>query len=90
MNLVTDKNQSPNHCRESRGIGYRRNQYYQWSHQCFLDKQQVQIVTVLESKLLNQILMILIKQEVRVVDVLQQAPDLETVFLSLTGRNLRD
>lgn len=55
-----------------------------------LDKQQVQIVTVLESKLLNQILMILIKQEVRVVDVLQQAPDLETVFLSLTGRNLRD
>ncbi|WP_142433793.1 ABC transporter ATP-binding protein [Enterococcus mundtii] len=55
-----------------------------------LDKQQVQIVTVLESKLLNQLLMILIKQEVRVVDVLQQAPDLETVFLSLTGRNLRD
>jgi len=55
-----------------------------------LDKQQVQIVTVLESKLLNQILMILIKQEVSVVDVLQQAPDLETVFLSLTGRNLRD
>lgn len=47
-------------------------------------------MTVLESKLLNQILMILIKQEVSVVDVLQQTPDLETVFLSLTGRNLRD
>ncbi|MBO0460488.1 MULTISPECIES: ABC transporter ATP-binding protein [unclassified Enterococcus] len=55
-----------------------------------LEKQQLQIMTLLESKLLNQILMLLIKQEVRVVDVLQQAPDLETVFLSLTGRTLRD
>ncbi|MDO2410535.1 hypothetical protein QUB72_04900 [Enterococcus faecium] len=49
------------------------------------------IVTVaVESNALNHLLMDLIKQGVEVDSVEQQRINLETVFLNLTGRKLRD
>lgn len=58
--------------------------------QATVQGQELQIVTAVESNPLNQVLMTLIDQGVTVDQVDQPQIDLETVFLNLTGRNLRD
>lgn len=58
--------------------------------QASLQEQQLVVTVSVESNALNRLLMQLIKQGVEVDSVDQQRIDLETVFLNLTGRNLRD
>lgn len=55
-----------------------------------LTATQLLITVTVESNDLNQLLLTLIQQSVVVNSVDQQQIDLETVFLNLTGRNLRD
>lgn len=55
-----------------------------------LTATQLLITVTVESNNLNQLLLTLIQQSVVVNSVDQQQIDLETVFLNLTGRNLRD
>ncbi len=58
--------------------------------QASLQDQQLIVTVSVESNALNHLLMQLIKQGVEVDSVEQQRIDLETVFLNLTGRKLRD
>lgn len=58
--------------------------------QAQLAEQLLTVTVANESSVLNQLLMHLIQQGVEVDRVHQQEIDLETVFLNLTGRNLRD
>lgn len=55
-----------------------------------LTATQLLITVTVESNDLNQLLLTLIQQSVVVNSVDQQQINLETVFLNLTGRNLRD
>ncbi|ETY73995.1 ABC transporter ATP-binding protein [Lactiplantibacillus fabifermentans] len=58
--------------------------------QATLHEQNLQLVLDVASNPLNQVLMTLIDQGVAVDSIDQPKLDLETVFLNLTGRNLRD
>ncbi|MFB9324626.1 ABC transporter ATP-binding protein [Paenibacillus aurantiacus] len=55
-----------------------------------LEEQMVKIVSRGEINNLNWVVQQLIRDEVEISSVEEQAPNLETVFLTLTGRNLRD
>lgn len=55
-----------------------------------LEEQTIKIVSKAEINNLNWIIQQLIKDQVEISSVEEQAPNLETVFLTLTGRNLRD
>lgn len=50
----------------------------------------LEVVTSAPQSLLQDILFILSKNEIKIKGLTMQEPDLETVFLSLTGRKLRD
>lgn len=54
------------------------------------EEQTIKIVSRGEVNNLNWIIQQLIKDGVEISSVEEQAPNLETVFLTLTGRNLRD
>ncbi|TCZ76621.1 ABC transporter ATP-binding protein [Paenibacillus albiflavus] len=54
------------------------------------EEQALQIISKAEVNNLNRIIQQLIKDQVEIRSVEEQAPNLETVFLTLTGRNLRD
>ncbi|GED59982.1 ABC transporter ATP-binding protein [Brevibacillus formosus] len=54
------------------------------------EENTIKIVSKTEINNLNQIIQQLIKDQVEIRSVEEQAPNLETVFLTLTGRNLRD
>ncbi|MBW5470398.1 ATP-binding cassette domain-containing protein [Brevibacillus formosus] len=54
------------------------------------EENTIKIVSKAEINNLNQIIQQLIKDQVEIRSVEEQAPNLETVFLTLTGRNLRD
>lgn len=53
-------------------------------------EQTLKIMSKAEINNLNQIIQQLIKDQVEIRSVDEQAPNLETVFLTLTGRKLRD
>ncbi|WP_435165516.1 ABC transporter ATP-binding protein [Paenibacillus glycanilyticus] len=55
-----------------------------------LEEQTVKIVSKGEINNLNWVIQLLIRDQVEISSVEEQAPNLETVFLTLTGRNLRD
>ncbi|MFC5467369.1 ATP-binding cassette domain-containing protein [Cohnella suwonensis] len=55
-----------------------------------LEDNVVKIASKGEVNNLNRIVQQLIKDEIEIRSVEEQAPNLETVFLTLTGRNLRD
>jgi ABC-2 type transport system ATP-binding protein len=55
-----------------------------------LEDNRVKINSKGETNNLNLIIQQLIKNQVEIRSVEEQAPNLETVFLTLTGRNLRD
>ncbi|MFL1675019.1 ABC transporter ATP-binding protein [Paenibacillus dendritiformis] len=55
-----------------------------------LEEQMLKIISKAEINNLNRIIQQLIKDQVEIRSVEEQAPNLETVFLTLTGRNLRD
>ncbi|RJG17690.1 ABC transporter ATP-binding protein [Paenibacillus thiaminolyticus] len=55
-----------------------------------LEEQMLKIISKAEINNLNLIIQQLIKDQVEIRSVKEQAPNLETVFLTLTGRNLRD
>jgi ABC-type multidrug transport system, ATPase component len=55
-----------------------------------LEEQTVKIVSRGEINNLNWVIQQLIRDQVEISSVEEQAPNLETVFLTLTGRNLRD
>lgn len=55
-----------------------------------LEEQTLKIVSKAEINNLNRVIQQLIKDRVEIRAVEEQAPNLETVFLTLTGRNLRD
>ncbi|WP_168122984.1 ABC transporter ATP-binding protein [Paenibacillus sp. HB172176] len=55
-----------------------------------LEEQTVKITSKVEVNNLNLIIQLLIKQGVEIRSIDEQAPNLESVFLTLTGRNLRD
>ncbi|WP_123041842.1 ABC transporter ATP-binding protein [Cohnella candidum] len=55
-----------------------------------LEEQTLKINSKSETGSLNRIIQQLIKDQVEIRSVEEQAPNLETVFLTLTGRNLRD
>ncbi len=55
-----------------------------------LDENQLKIVTSDSQHILQDILFVLSKNQVRIKGIQIIEPDLETVFLALTGRNLRD
>ncbi|MFC4099136.1 ABC transporter ATP-binding protein [Paenibacillus xanthanilyticus] len=55
-----------------------------------LEEQMVKIVSRSEINNLNWVIQQLIRDQVEISSVEEQAPNLETVFLTLTGRNLRD
>ncbi|MCM3626206.1 ABC transporter ATP-binding protein [Paenibacillus glycanilyticus] len=55
-----------------------------------LEEQTVKIVSRGEINNLNWVIQVLIRDQVEISSVEEQAPNLETVFLTLTGRNLRD
>lgn len=54
------------------------------------DDQMIQIRSKSEVNNLNQLIYQLMTHEVEIRSVEEQAPNLETVFLTLTGRKLRD
>jgi len=54
------------------------------------EEQALKIISKAEVNNLNRIIQQLIKDQVEIRSVEEQAPNLETVFLTLTGRNLRD
>ncbi|MGK5511331.1 ATP-binding cassette domain-containing protein [Brevibacillus formosus] len=54
------------------------------------EENTIKIVSKTEINNLNRIIQQLIKDQVEIRSVEEQAPNLETVFLTLTGRNLRD
>ncbi|MFF0830139.1 ABC transporter ATP-binding protein [Brevibacillus sp. NPDC003359] len=54
------------------------------------EENTIKIVSKAEINNLNRIIQQLIKDQVEIRSVEEQAPNLETVFLTLTGRNLRD
>lgn len=54
------------------------------------DDQMIQIRSKSEVNNLNQLIYQLMAHEVEIRSVEEQAPNLETVFLTLTGRKLRD
>lgn len=55
-----------------------------------LEEQTLKVYMKTEVNNLNGIIQQLIRDEVEIRSVEEQAPNLETVFLTLTGRNLRD
>ncbi|CAH8768796.1 ABC transporter ATP-binding protein [Paenibacillus dendritiformis] len=55
-----------------------------------LEEQMLKVISKAEINNLNLIIQQLIKDQVEIRSVEEQAPNLETVFLTLTGRNLRD
>lgn len=55
-----------------------------------LNKNRIEIFTKSAQHLLQDVLFILSKENVQVSNISIQEPDLESVFLSLTGRTLRD
>ncbi|MCK9862297.1 ABC transporter ATP-binding protein [Paenibacillus sp. ATY16] len=55
-----------------------------------LEEQTVKIVSRGEINNLNWVIQLLIRDQVEISSIEEQAPNLETVFLTLTGRNLRD
>lgn len=55
-----------------------------------LEEQMVKVVSRGEINNLNWVIQLLIRDQVEISSVEEQAPNLETVFLTLTGRNLRD
>ncbi|RED54965.1 ABC transporter ATP-binding protein [Cohnella lupini] len=55
-----------------------------------LDENTIKITSKGEVNNLNRIIQQLIKDQAEIRSVEEQAPNLETVFLTLTGRNLRD
>jgi ABC-2 type transport system ATP-binding protein len=55
-----------------------------------LEEQMVKIVSRGEINNLNWVIQQLIRDQVEISSVEEQAPNLETVFLTLTGRKLRD
>ncbi|USG66601.1 ABC transporter ATP-binding protein [Brevibacillus ruminantium] len=54
------------------------------------EENTIKIVSKAEINNLNRIIQQLIKDQVEIRSVEEQAPNLESVFLTLTGRNLRD
>ncbi|EST54172.1 antibiotic ABC transporter ATP-binding protein [Brevibacillus panacihumi W25] len=54
------------------------------------EEGMIKIVSKAEVNNLNRIIQLLIKDQVEIRSVKEQAPNLESVFLTLTGRNLRD
>ncbi len=56
----------------------------------WLDENTIKITSKGEVNNLNRIIQQLIKDQAEIRSVEEQAPNLETVFLTLTGRNLRD
>ncbi|EJL30311.1 ABC transporter ATP-binding protein [Brevibacillus sp. BC25] len=54
------------------------------------EENTIKIVSKTEINNLNRIIQHFIKDQVEIRSVEEQAPNLETVFLTLTGRNLRD
>ncbi|UED74371.1 ABC transporter ATP-binding protein [Brevibacillus sp. DP1.3A] len=54
------------------------------------EENTIKIVSKTEINSLNRIIQQFIKDQVEIRSVEEQAPNLETVFLTLTGRNLRD
>lgn len=59
-------------------------------NQVRVEEQTLLVNSKTEVNNLNDIIQLLIKDEVEIRSVEEQAPNLETVFLTLTGRNLRD
>jgi ABC-2 type transport system ATP-binding protein len=55
-----------------------------------LEENTIKINSKAEINNLNKIIQQLIRDQVEIRSVEEQAPNLETVFLTLTGRNLRD
>ncbi|TYP74636.1 ABC transporter ATP-binding protein [Paenibacillus methanolicus] len=55
-----------------------------------MEEQSVKIISRGEINNLNWVIQQLIRDQVEISSVEEQAPNLETVFLTLTGRNLRD
>jgi len=55
-----------------------------------MDEHTIKISSKGEINNLNQIIQTLIRDQIEIRSVEEQAPNLETVFLTLTGRNLRD
>ncbi len=55
-----------------------------------LKENKIEILTLNAQQVLQDILFILSKENVTVRNISLQEPDLENVFLALTGRNLRD
>ncbi|EIT87087.1 ABC transporter ATP-binding protein [Fictibacillus macauensis ZFHKF-1] len=55
-----------------------------------VEEHVVQIISQAEVTNLHEILHYMISQSLEIVSLKEQAPNLESVFLTLTGRNLRD
>jgi len=90
VNLVTDQRQVRITVDQPQHVNLADLTALPGVQQATLKANQLQLVTAIESNPLNQILTVLINQQVVVERVDQQPIDLETVFLNLTGRNLRD
>ncbi len=54
------------------------------------NKDSLEILTKKAQQIMQDVLFILSKEDVKVSNISLQQPNLESVFLSLTGRNLRD
>lgn len=90
VNLITDQKNIMITVANPQDIVLEELQQQNGVIQAQLAEQMLTVTVANESSVLNQLLMHLIQQGVEVDRVHQQEIDLETVFLNLTGRNLRD
>ncbi|MGX7130996.1 MULTISPECIES: ABC transporter ATP-binding protein [Enterococcus] len=90
VNLVTDQKNITITVANPQAVNLAEIEEQSGVIQASLQEQQLVVTVSVESNALNRLLMQLIKQGVEVDSVDQQRIDLETVFLNLTGRNLRD
>ncbi|KAF1301621.1 ABC transporter ATP-binding protein [Enterococcus sp. JM9B] len=90
VNLVTDQKNITITVANPQAVNLAEIEEQSGVIQTSLQEQQLVVTVSVESNALNRLLMQLIKQGVEVDSVDQQRIDLETVFLNLTGRNLRD
>lgn len=90
VNLITDQKNIMITVANPQDIVLEELQQQNGVIQAQLAEQLLTVTVANESSVLNQLLMHLIQQGVEVDRVHQQEIDLETVFLNLTGRNLRD
>lgn len=90
VNLVTDQKNITITVANPQAVNLAEIEEQSGVIQASLQEHQLVVTVSVESNALNRLLMQLIKQGVEVDSVDQQRIDLETVFLNLTGRNLRD